>query len=110
MIEKYVVWPGVETLHSKCCVAGWKLLRSPFLIFTPHYETASSSNKIDLVSIIYRSEFPKAVFVWGFAPTDAQTVYEKLKFRTKLYKLREERDIPPQVLHLQRGMVIFMYF
>lgn len=27
--------------------------------------------------------------------TDVQTVHEKLKFRTNLYKLREERDIKP---------------
>lgn len=27
--------------------------------------------------------------------TDVQTVHEKLKFRTNLYKLREDRDIKP---------------
>jgi len=30
--------------------------------------------------------------------TDNQTLYEKLKFRTNLYKLREEREIKPSVL------------
>eukprot|EP01012_Entosiphon_sulcatum_P015007 TRINITY_DN2003_c0_g1_i1.p1 TRINITY_DN2003_c0_g1~~TRINITY_DN2003_c0_g1_i1.p1 ORF type:complete len:221 (+),score=57.34 TRINITY_DN2003_c0_g1_i1:49-663(+) len=30
--------------------------------------------------------------------TDTQTVYEKLKFRTNTYKLREEREISPQAL------------
>jgi len=29
--------------------------------------------------------------------TDNQTVYEKLKFRTNLYRLREERDITPRI-------------
>jgi len=39
--------------------------------------------------------------------TDAQTVYEKLKFRTKLYKLREERDIPPQALASLLSSMLF---
>jgi len=30
--------------------------------------------------------------------TDNQTVFQKIKFRTNLYKLREERDIKPSVL------------
>ena len=30
--------------------------------------------------------------------TDTQTVLERLRFRTKLYKLREERDMKPSVL------------
>jgi len=30
--------------------------------------------------------------------TDNQTIYEKLKFRTNLYRLKEERDIKPKVL------------
>ena len=30
--------------------------------------------------------------------TDSQTMYEKLKFRTNLYNLREEREIQPQII------------
>jgi len=47
-------------------------------------------------SKIYKINDSTCIGLAGLA-TDNQTVYEKLKFRTNLYRLREERDINPRI-------------
>ncbi|KAI9206864.1 nucleophile aminohydrolase [Polychytrium aggregatum] len=63
----------------------------------------ATDRRFGIQAMTLATDFPKVFTVndhvmFGLAglATDVQTMHEKLRFRTNLYKLREERDISPK--------------
>ncbi|EGG23836.1 proteasome subunit beta type 3 [Cavenderia fasciculata] len=87
---------AVIVMTGKNCVAIATDLR-----FGIQHQTVSNNHPK-----VYRINDKCFIGISGLV-TDAQTLYQKLVFRHNLYKLREERDMTPQVLSNLVGNMLY---